>query len=654
MDVPVFDTVAKYLKYNYERWGDKKVAMRVKDRGIWQSYTWEDYYEKVKYFSLGLMSLGLERGDKVAILGENKPEWYWAELAAGTAGAVVTGIFVDCLPTEVKFYVENSESKFVIAHDQEQIDKFLIPYKDREGNEHPPLKDELTLLKKVIFWDSKGILGFEGTPIGDYADPILMSFDQVIELGKEYEKTRPGLFEENIEKTSGDDIALFMYTSGTTGLPKAAMLRNRVSQLTNRAWNSVDKWRADEQYVSFLPPAWVTEQGLGVGANLLTGMEINFPEEPETVLENIREIGPGILFWGPANWESVSRLIQAKILDTAPLRRFLYHVFLPVGYKVGDLRVAGKKVNWFWQALYSIANLTVFRQLKDKVGLSKIRIAYSAGSAISPDIFRYFQALGVKLKQLYGSTEMGLVTIHPDDDVRPETCGPLMPGYECRLSEDGEIMVRSEMLFAGYYKKPEATKEKYLGDWYLSGDFGHIEEHGHLICIDRMDHLKELSGGRKFSPQFAEIRLRFSPYIKGALIVGSEDKDFVTAVINVDIDNVGRWAEARRIPYTTFTDLSQKPEVIGLVTGEIRKVNRHLPEWTRIKKFVNLHKEFDADDAELTRTRKLRRDFIEERYGYLIDALYGDKDELKVEASITYRDGRTGTMMTSIKVNAVE
>jgi long-chain acyl-CoA synthetase len=316
--------------------------------------------------------------------------------------------------------------------------------------------------------------------------------------------------------------------------------------------------------------------------------------------------------------------------------------------------LAAKKVDWFWQALYSLANLMVFRALKDKVGLSKVRIAYSAGSAISPDIFRYFQALGVKLKQLYGSTEMGLVTIHPDDDVRPETCGPLMPGYECRLSDDGEITVRSEMLFAGYYKKPEATKEKYKGDWYQSGDFGHIDEHGHLICIDRMDHVKELRGGRKFSPQFAEIRLRFSPYVKGALIVGSEDKDFVTVIMNIDIENVGRWAEARRIPYTTFSDLSQKQEVIGLIKGEILRVNKSLPEWARIKRFVNLHKEFDADDAELTRTRKLRRDFIEERYGFLIGALYGDKSELKVEAPITYRDGQTGTIITSVKVNTVE
>lgn len=654
MEVPVLDTGPKLLKHNYEKWGDTKVAMRVKEWGIWQAYTWKDYYEKVKYLSLGLISLGLEPADKVSILGENKPEWFWAEAATLAARGTAIGIFTDCLPVEVKYYVEDSESKFVVAHDQEQVDKFLIPYKDREGNQHPPLKDELPLLKKVIFWDPKGMLGFGGAPIGEYADPILLSFDQVIELGMEYEKGHPGLFEENIENGDGDDIAVFMYTSGTTGLPKGAMLKNRAGMDSARSWYSIDKWRPEEQYVSFLPPAWVTEQALGVNANLLAGIEINFPEEPETVVENIREIGPGVLFWGPPNWEGVSRLVQAKMLDTSRLRRFLYHLFLPVGYKVGDLRIAAKRINWLWQALYFMANLTVFRALKDKVGLLQVRVAYSAGAAISPDIFRYFQAMGVKLKQLYGSTEMGLVTIHPDDDVRPETCGPIMPGYECRLSEDGEILVRSDLMFAGYYKKPEATQKAYTGDWYISGDFGHIEEHGHLICIDRMNDLKELSGGRKFSPQHAEIRLRYSPYIKGVLVVGSKDKDFVTTIVNIDIDNVGRWAEANHISYTTFTDLSQKPEVIKLVTEEIQKVNKNLPEASRIRRFVNLHKEFDADDAELTRTRKIRRDFIEERYGYLLDALYGDKEELKVEAQIVYRDGRQGTIVTSIKVNAVD
>lgn len=647
------NTLPKLLRSNYLRYGGKKRAMRVKERGIWQHFTWKDYYEKVRWLSLGLISLGLRPEDKVAILGENKPQWYWAEIAVQSARGVVIGIFTDCLPAEVKYYLDNSESRFVIAHDQEQVDKFLIPYRDKEGKDHQPIVEENPGLVKIIYWDAKGMRGFEGAPIGDYAHPKLMGFDELVTAGKEFEKSNPALFEQNIDSGLGDDIGIFLYTSGTTGLPKGAMIRQRALVDGTRSWLAVDRWRDHEQYLSFLPPAWVTEQSLGVGGNLLSGMEINFPEEPETVQENIREIGPNILFWGPRNWESVTRLIQAKIIDTSALRRFMYRTFLPIGQKAANLKLEAGRHGWFWQALYSIAHFSVFRALKDKVGLLKVRCAYSAGAAVSPDIFRYFQSIGVNIKQLYGSTEMGLVTIHADDDVRPETCGPPMPGYEVRLSEEGEVMVRSDKLFAGYFKKPEATQKTYHGEWYKSGDFGHIEENGHLIIIDRMDDLKELKGQRKFSPQYAEIRLRFSPYIKDVLVVGGPERDFVTSIVNIDTDNVGRWAEARKIAYTTFTDLSQKPEVIGLMKNEIARVNRNLPEWSKIKRFVNLHKEFDADEDELTRTRKIRRDFIENRYSYLITALYGESGELQVDAPIVYRDGRTGTIKTNIRVNAV-
>jgi long-chain acyl-CoA synthetase len=627
-------TLPKLLKQNYGKYGDKKVAMRVKEFGIWQTYTWKDYYEKVKYFSLGLISLGLEPGDKVSILGENKPEWYWAELGVQAAGGVVIGIFTDCMSNEVKYFVGHSDSKFVIAHDQEQVDKLL------------QIKDELPLLKKVIYWDPKGVW--------NYDDPILMSFDKVIELGKEYDKAHPGLFEDKIEGGSGDDVAVFCYTSGTTGLPKAAMLRHSAAIQAGQSWWNVDRWREDEQYVSFLPPAWITEQGLGVAGSLVSGMEVSFPEEPETVQENIREIGAQVLFWGPRNWESVNRLIQAKIMDTTPFNRFLYNLFLPVGYKVTDLRAAREKPNLIWRFLYFLAHWMVFRDLKDKVGLSKIRMAYTAAAPISPDVIRFFRAIGVNIKQLYGSSEGGLATLHRDDDVRPETSGPVMPGVEVRLSEDGEIIVKGENLFSGYYKNLEATAEKLQSGWYYTGDFGHVTEDGHLIVMDRMSDLRELSGGRKFSPQYAEIRLRFSPYIKDALTIGGGDKAYVACIINIDLDNVGRWAEARRIPYTTFTDLSQKTEVIELIRKDIQRINRTLPEWARIKKFANLHREFDADEAELTRTRKIKRTFVEERYKELIAALYGGAGELAVEAPITYRDGRKGTIKTAIKVNSVD
>jgi long-chain acyl-CoA synthetase len=627
------DTLPKLLKYNYEKWGDSKIAVRVKQFGIWQSYTWKQYYEQVKYLSLGLVSMGLEKGDKVSILGDNKPEWYCAELAIQAAGAVATGIFTDCMPNEVKYYVDHSDSKFAIAHDQEQVDKFL------------QIKDELPKLKKIIYWDPKGVW--------NYDDPDLTSFNQIVALGKEYEKQHPGSFEVMLDGVKPEDICIFAYTSGTTGLPKGAMMKHGTMIQSAESLLAVEQWEADDQYVSFLPPAWIAEQAFGVGGSLLYGIEVNFPEETETVLENIREIGARVLFWGPRNWESVNRMIQAKIIDTTRFNRLLYHLFLPVGYKYTDMQAARLKPGLFWKLMHFIAHWAVFRDLKDKVGLSKVRMAYTAAAPISPDVIRFFRAIGVNIKQLYGGTEQGLVTLHRGDDVRPETSGPVMPNVEVRLADDGEILISGENLFSGYYKSPEATEEKLKKGWYYSGDFGHITEDGHLIVMDRMADLRELKGGRKFSPQYAEIRLRFSPYIKDALTIGGGDKEYVTCVVNIDLDNVGRWAEARRIPYTTFTDLSQKPEVIELIRQDIERINKTLPEFASIKKFANLHREFDADEAELTRTRKIKRNVVEERYKDLIDALYGGASELAVEAPITYRDGRKGTISMALKINNV-
>lgn len=628
------DTLPKLLKKNAEKYGDRKIAMRVKDRGIWQHFTWTDYYEKVKYFSLGLLSLGMKRGDKVSILGENKPEIFWAELGVQAVGGTMVGIFTDCTPPEVKFYVTDSDSTFVVAHDQEQVDKLL------------QIKEDLPLVKKVIYWDPKGLW--------NYDDPILISFTEMIELGKDYERNHPGLFEESIENGKGEEIALICYTSGTTGLPKGAMISHRGMVAIAYAWRDVDHWSDSDRYVSFIPPGWIAEQAVGVAGQLVSGMEVNFPEEPETVQENIREIGPSILFFAPRLWENINRMVQAKITDTSALRRWLYHTFLPIGYKTAEYRSSKKRMSPFQGFLHQFAHWILFRPLRDRVGLSQIRCAYTAGSAVSPEILNYFQAIGVNIKQLYGGSEQGLVTIHLDGEIKYETCGPPMPGVEVRLSPEGEILVKGENIFSGYYKNIEATQEKIREGWYYTGDFGHIDDDRHLVVIDRMEDLKELKGGRKFSPQFAEIRLRFCPYIKDALVIGGEDKDYVTAIINIDLDNVGRWAEARRIPYTTFTDLSQKPEVIELIKKDIQRINKFLPGWSRIRKFVNLHKEFDADEAELTRTRKLRRTFVESRYNDLITALYGKDREYNVEASITYRDGRKAVMKTAIQVNPVE
>ncbi|MBM3167232.1 MAG: long-chain fatty acid--CoA ligase [Chloroflexi bacterium] len=628
------DTLPKLLKYNCEKYGDTKVAMRVKRFGFWQEYSWKAYYENVKYLSLGLVSLGLKAGDVVSILGENKPEAYWTELATQAAGGIALGIFTDCMPNEVKFFVQHSDSKFVIAGDQEQVDKML------------QIKDDLPLLKKVIYWDPKGVW--------NYDDPILTSFNNLLELGREYEKSHPEAFDANVERGKGSDIAVICYTSGTTGLPKGAMLSHSALIQNEHALSSIDRYRPGDEIVSFVPLAWVTDQYMGVTGPLYCQLVVNFPEKPETVQENIREIGAQILFWGPRNWESVNRLIQAKMIDTTPLKRFMYNLFLPAGYKVADSKMAGKKPSPLWRFLNFLAYWALFRNLKDKVGLAKVRVATTAAAPISPDVIRYFQAIGVNIKQIYGGSEHGLVTATRDDDIRPETTGPPSLGVDIRLSDEGEILIRGGCMFSGYYKNPEGDVVSVRNGWYFTGDFGHINEDGHLIVMDRMNDLRELKGGRKFSPQYAEIRLRFSPYIKDVLTVGGGDKDFVTCVVNIDLDNAGRWAEARRIPYTTFTDLSQKPEVIDLIKKDIQRVNKTLPEFARIKRFANLHREFDADEAELTRTRKIKRTFVEERYKDLIDALYGEVGELAVEAPITYRDGRKGTIKTAIKVNSLE
>jgi len=628
------ETLPQALRENYRKYGAHVVAMRVKDRGVWQEYTWEDYYLKVKYFCLGLMSLGLEKGDKVSILGENKPEWFWAELAVQSSRGAAVGIFTDCLPEEVKYYAEHSDSTFAVAHDQEQVDKFL------------EIKNDLPKLKKVIYWDPKGLW--------TYKDPILISFDEVIELGKSHANKHPDLFDKMVDQGSGDDIAAFCYTSGTTGLPKGGMLSQRWLVASATEWGRLDGWFGKNyEYLSFIPPAWITEQGIGIAGSILASMVVNFPEEPETVQENIREIGPHILFFGARLWENLNRMVQAKMIDSTFLRRLIYRITLPIGLKVADLKTGQRKASLPWRVIYFLAYHALFRQLRDRLGLSNLDVVYSAGAAVSPDIIKYFKALGIDVRLFYGSTEQGVMTMPRKGDIRPETSGPPVPWVEIKLSDEGEILIKNKYPYSGYYKNPEATAEKVKDGWFYTGDFGYLNEDGHLIVIDRMDDLKELAGGKKFSPQYTEVRLRFSPYIKDALIIGGPDKEFVTTLINIDLENMGRFAEARHIAYTTFTDLSQKREVIDLIKREIAKVNLTLPEWTRVRKFVNLHKEFDADEDELTRTRKLRRTFVEDRYKDLIHALYGDTDTYKVEATVTYRDGRKGVIETSIHVNKV-
>lgn len=634
-DNMLLDTLPKMLRRNYQRWGDRKIAMRVKVYGQWTTYTWKDYYEKVKYLSLGLISLGLESGDKVAILGENKPEWFWAELAVQSARAATAGVYTDCTANEVKHFVTDSEAKFIFCHDQEQVDKML------------QIKHECPLVQKIIYWDIKGLWGYD--------DPVLTSFDDVLQLGEKYEKLHLGLFEDNIEKVKAEDIAVIVYTSGTTGLPKGVTFPHGRAVQGFGEFYLLDGYDEDDEYFSFIPPAWGTEQMLGLGCSLISGMKVNFSEEPETVQENIREIAPNVIFYGAKLWENVVGLIQAKMMDSSALRRALYNAALNIGYKVGDMKTNRTRPSWYWRILHWLADVVVFRALKDKVGLLKIEHAYIGGAAISPDILRYFQAIGVNIKQVYGLSEVGgLATAHRDDDIQMETSGTPVPEAEVRITKDGEILTRAPYQATGYYKKPEATRARYAGGWCHTADFGHLTEGGHLIVIDRMEDVSRLAGGEVFSPQYCEIRLRFSPFINDVIVVGGEDKAFASAIVTIDLETVGQWAEKRNLPYTTFADLSQKVEVIELITGEIEKVNRTLPASSRIKRFVNLHKPFDPDEAEITRSRKIRRDFIEQRYTKLIGGIYGGDNEVIEETLISYRDGRKGVSKMSVRINTLK
>ena len=540
MIAEVPNTIPKLIRRNYEQW-PRSAAMAMKNFGVWQRYSWQDYYDSVKYFSLGMISLGLEPGDVVCIIGDNEPEWFWAEFATQAAQGIVTGIFVDSIPSEVKYVAEQSGAKFAIVNDQEQTDKFL------------EIKEELPELKKVIYWDPKGLR--------NYDDPILIAFTEVIKLGREYEKAHQGIFEQNVERGKGSDTAFIYYTSGTTGLPKGAVLTHQALINTSQAF--VDRYplSKNDDLVSNFPAAWVGDSFFATIPHLLSGARLNFPEEPETIAEDTREVGPSFVIYGPRQWESLVRDIQIKMIDAHPLKRFAYRLFMPVGYKMADFHFANKKPSLFWRLLYGIAYFLLFRALKDRLGLNNIKFAVTGSSVLSLDTFRLIHAIGIELRQNYGSTEAGLISSHGKGEIKFESVGRPAIGTEVRITDEGELLVRNNCLFSGYHKDDKKTVETLVDGWCRTGDAVNIDNDGHLLFIDRIDHLGQLRSGIKYAPQYVEGRLRFSPYIKDAMVIGGKDKDFVSAIINIDFGMVGKWAERHHIPYTTFVDLSQKEAV---------------------------------------------------------------------------------------------
>jgi long-chain acyl-CoA synthetase len=627
-------TIPKLFYQQALKYGKDRVAMREKEFGIWRPITWQDYLENVKYLALGLISLGLQDGDKVAMIGDNRPEGLWAEMATLCARGTGVWLFQDCLIDEVKYIVNHSDTKFVFGEGQEEVDKAISIF------------SECPKLEKIIWDDPKGMRNYE--------EDYLISLKAVQQLGRELEKEKPDLFVEMVNRGSGDEVALLFYTSGTTALPKGALLSHHNMLTMGQHLMAVDPCKASDDYVSYLPFAWIGEQMMSISCGLQIGYTLNFPEEPETAQENIREIGPHVMFAPPRMYEQMTRTVQVKYLDSAWIKRKFYEFSTFVGYKVANLKFDKKPVNVFWKILEWIASITVQKKLKDHLGLSRVRHAYTGGAAMGPDHFRFFHALGVNLKQIYGQTEVaGISVVHRDGDIKFDTVGHPIPGTEVKISEEGEILTRSPSVFLGYFKNPGATEETLKDGWLHSGDKGFIDDDGHLVVFDRTKDVFTLKDGKPFAPQYLETRLKFSPYIKDSWVIG-DHRDYISAVLCIDYAVVSNWADEKKINYTSYQELSQMPEVYDLVEKQIRQANKDLPDLAKVVKFTNLYKELDPDDDELTRTRKLRRAFVEKRYNDILNALYSDNDTVHIDTTIKYEDGRQAHIKTDLQIRTVK
>ena len=592
----------RVLAAQARRFARHKVALREKKYGIWQQVTWDAYAAHVRAVCLGLLELGLERGDKLAVISGNRPAWIYAELAAQAAGAIPVGIFVDSLPEHVRLILHHSEARFVLVEDQEQADKILA------------VRDALPSVERIIVDDMRGLEG--------HKDAALISLDDVERMGRDADTREPGRYEALLERGAPDDVAVLLYTSGTTGTAKAAMISHRNLLATATNVTCVDPVRDTDEIVSFLPFAWIGEQNLSVAIALQAGATVNFPEEPATVREDLREIGPHVLIAPPRFWEAMCSEYQVKIADAPAIKRAATRLALAIGARAAARRVDGRALSAGTRLMKRLAQVLALRTMLDKFGLTRVRYAYTGGAPLGPEIFGFFRAIGLNLKQVYGQTESsGICVLHPDTDVRAETLGKPTPGTRVRVSESGEILVAGENVFLGYYKNAEATAKTISDGWLSTGDAGLVDDRGHLVMIDRLTDVLRLADGSRFSPALIENKLKFSPHVREAVVIG-EDRPHVVALIQIDMGTVGNWAEANRLPFTTFKDLSQKAEVTALVADVVARVNEDLPGVARIRAFGLFDKELHADDGELTRTQKVRRSTILTKYQEMIEDLY--------------------------------
>ena len=627
---PEQDTLSKGFLRRVSELGDT-VAQRKKRYGIWQEYSWKAIYEEVVNLALGLDKLGLAAGDTLLIIGENDPEMYWAQIAAHALHCKTCCVFSDASPQDIHYVINSTDVTFAFAHDQEQVDKLL------------ELKDGNPQLLRVVYWNERGMWGYD--------DPWLMSLRELQTIGAAHRQDLPDKFDQMARATQPMDTIILSMTSGTTSLPKFAEVTH-FQLVYGHAMNEryVDTLQSDN-WLSFSPMAWLAEQAFGFAAHLLNGVQVNFPEGPETVPTDMREIAPAGLLFPSRVWENLARIVQFRINDSSWINRMLFFAFMPIAYRAIDLEDEHRAIPPPLRFLRWLGEYAIFEPLRDKLGLTRARNVLTAGAMLSADIIRFFRAIGIELRQFYGSTET-FGTVHLRGDVRFETVGVIVPGVEIKIAENQEILIRTEARFKGYYKQPDKTGEALdVEGWYYTGDAGHMDEKtGHLIYLERVKDLIELSTGETFSPQYIEGRTKFSPYVQDMMTIGGVDMAFVSAIIVIDFQNVSRWAEKNGIAFTTYVDLSQRDEVYEIIRRELRAVNESLPAYSQVKRFVIMHKEFDADEAELTRTRKLRRGALQEKYHDLLEAIYGGKREVHVSAEVKYRDGRTGTIETELRV----
>ncbi len=633
------DTFPKVLLARAEQSAEQP-AIREKNLGIWQTWTWREVGDQVRALTCGLASLGFKRGDALAIIGDNRPRLYWGMAAAQSLGGIPVPAYQDAAAEEMQYVLEHSGARIALVEDQEQVDKLI------------EIMERCPDLELIIFDDPRGLRHYDRAKLHD--------FEQVQQAGRQFDRDNPDFFLDQIGQGAGANTAIMLYTSGTTGRPKGVILTHDNILITARNAIEFEGLNGDDEILAYLPMAWVGDHVFSYAQSYLTGFCVSCPESSATVLQDLREIGPTYFFAPPRIYENLLTSVMIRMEDAGWLKRKMFHYFMGVAKRVGERVLDGKPVAGAQRLLYGLGNLLVYGPLKNTLGLSRARLAYTAGEAIGPDIFVFYRSLGINIKQLYGQTEAAVyVTIQPDGEVKPDTVGKPAPQVEVKITDGGEVLYRSPGVFHSYYENPEATASTKTADgWVRTGDAGFFDDEGHLKIIDRAKDVGKLNDGSMFAPKYLENKLKFFPQIKEAVAFGSQ-RDHAVAFVNIDIDAVGSWAERRNIAYASYQELAARPEVYRMVQECVESVNRDLAAdeqlcGSQIRRFLVLHKELDADDGELTRTRKVRRGFLGERYAVLVEALYSEAERCHIETEVSFEDGRKGSVAADLEIRASE